>query len=93
MRTKTMYCLECKEWVPCAVPDNPTSDDYTTEPRPKRQRWKSEDYPDVRAFVRTKTCENGHAAITYEIDEGFVTELIKLRKLVERLDPAISTLV
>lgn len=92
MSNRTMYCTECEAWVPCAVPLNSSSDEHTTEPRPKCHRRQSKDYSDLRWFVRSKTCENGHDSITCEIEARFVDELIRLRGLVERLAPTLDIL-
>jgi len=86
-----MYCWECEDWVPCKVPENPTSDIYVWRRSPE-QRGTLGKYPDIWWFERLRLCPEEHEVKTVEVDERLLDEVIRLRDLVELLAPASSAL-
>lgn len=84
-----LYCPECKVFIRCTVPSNPTSYDYHCSPRDKAQR---QVWGGLQVFERLRKCDNGHEIITYEVFQGELSRLLRDRELLKQIWPIMRKL-
>jgi transcriptional regulator NrdR family protein len=89
-RTPTqLWCPKCQSIQPCRVADSRTTRDYTGET--ERRFYKTEQ-PDINWYRRVRICDScGDFFTTAEIEEEFLTELVRLRRNVSELRGKIET--